>query len=583
MDKIVRNIKNKKSIHYALIIIIGIIVSIPFLWVQIRTADDGRFHLLRMIGLDNALKYSSFPFLVFPFFCNDWGYSMTAFYPPIVTYIPYILGIISGTFANGLKLFAMSTTIFSGIFMYNFINEVTKKRGVALFSAIFYMIFPYRFEDIFNRYAIGEFTSFVFIPITFHGIYNLVQGDKKRHYYITIGATGLLLTHTISTLYTALFCLIYVLINIKRLLDVDKIKKCGINILFTLLISSLFIIPMLEFKSQVDYTIFNSAIMKTNSKSVAQKAIEPWQFLRDKNEENGVSFVVGIPFITLTLIGILIYSKIDKKMKSFYKTSLLLGMISLFMCTKYFPWAIMPNLLCTLQYSWRLLGFATFFLMPICAINLYYLINPIKKEWIRNFLYIFVIIVLSIFTFKELQVYKESDITQDIKYENDSKQNPQIYYFSINRDYLPVNSLIEQYGYLRERTDKTYIISGSVDIIREKKQALHLELDIENAEKGTELELPYIIYPGYSVKLKYDNNEIQLKTNESDYGFIKIEIPEDISEGKITLDYTATLLDKVSYIISGLSVISFVIYVVVYRKKYKKEDVVVGNKNKRNE
>ena len=78
------------------------------------------------------------------------------------------------------------------------------------------MIFPYKLEDLYTRYAIGEFTAFVFMPIIFQGLYNLLNGDKKRHYYIAIGATGLLLTHTISTEYTAIFCLIYKLKSILK-------------------------------------------------------------------------------------------------------------------------------------------------------------------------------------------------------------------------------------------------------------------------------------------------------------------------------------------------------------------------------
>ena len=108
-------LKNRK-IQYLLIILIGVLISIPFLWLQIKTTDDGWLHLLRLIGVSNSFENSTFP-LVLPYFCNNWGYSMTAFYPPIVTYIPYILGLISGSFANGLKLFATIATIVSGIFM----------------------------------------------------------------------------------------------------------------------------------------------------------------------------------------------------------------------------------------------------------------------------------------------------------------------------------------------------------------------------------------------------------------------------------------------------------------------------------
>lgn len=579
MKNNIKKLKNNKIIHYAIIIIIGILITIPFLWVQIKATDDGKIHLLRLLGLDNAFKYSSFPFLVFPFFCNDWGYSMTAFYPPIVTYIPYILGIITGTFTNGLKIFAMFTSIFSGIFMYNFMNEVTKKRGIALFSAIFYMVFPYRFEDVFNRYAIGEFTAFVFIPIVFQGLYNLLNGDKNKHYYIAIGATGLMLSHTISTEYTALFCLLYIIFNIKQFFNKDVIKKCIINLMFILMMSAMFLIPMIEFQSKADYSILESKVMNTYPEAVAKSAIEPWQFLKDKNEENGVSFVVGIHFCILLVIGLLSYSRIEEKHKDFFKTFLLLSVISLFMCTKYFPWIIMPEFLGTIQFPWRLVGFATFFLTPVCAINLYYLINPIKKEWIRNLLYILIFVIFLIFTVKELQRYKGYDTNQDIQYEADIIQNPQIHYFSINRDYLPLKALIEQLDYLSERNNNTYIISGDINIINENKNALHLEIDIEDAEKGTELELPYICYPGYNIKLLYNEKTEQLTYTESDYGFIKIEIPENISEGKIILDYTATTLDKVSYIISGISVIGFIIYIIIYKKQYKEQKEILCSKN----
>ena len=572
MKKLIEWLKTKRWIHYLLIIIVGILVCIPFLWVQIKMSDDGKFHLLRLIGLDNAFQYGSFPFLVFPFFCKDWGYSMMTFYPPLVTYIPYILSFITGMFSDGLKFFAVLTTSLSGIFMYNFVNEVTKKKGIALISAILYVIMPYRFENLFNRYAIGEFTAFVFIPLVFQGLYNLLHGDKKRHYYIAIGATGLLLTHTISTLYTALFCLIYVIFNYKLFFDKDVIKKCVINVIFIFLMSAMFLIPMLEFSSQAEYGILDSSIMKTDSASVAKKTIEPWQFLKDKIEENAVSFVVGIHFIIMALLGILAYRNIDKKYRDFYITFTLLGVISLIMCTNLFPWQIMPNFLATLQYPWRLLGFAYFFLIPVCAMNVYYLINPIKKEWIRNIIYIIVVILLAICTTLELNKYKETDTSQDYEYETQNRENPQIHYFSINRDNMPTKSFLNQRGYLMDRNDDAVVISGNAEISNKEKFALHMEFDITNVEVGTEIELPYLFYPGYSVKLIYNRQEIELDTAESDYGFIKITIPEDIEEGQIIIDYTATILEKTAYAISLVAIIGFVVYIIYYRRKLKERE-----------
>lgn len=581
IKNIIEAIKTKRWVHYLIITIIGILVCIPFLWVQIYLSDDGRYHLLRLIGLDNSMEYGSFPFLVFPFFCKDWGYSMMTFYPPLVTYIPYILGLISGAFRTGLKLFAGFTVIFSGIFMYNFINEVTKKKGIALFSAILYMIFPYRFECIFNRYAIGEFTAFVFIPIVFQGLYNLLHGDKKRHFYIAIGATGLLLTHSISTLYTAFFCLIYVLFNIKLFFKKEVIKKCVINVVFILLMSAMFLIPMLEFKLSAEYSILQPEIMRTNSESVATKTIMPSQFLKDIGEENGVSFVVGIPFITMIFLGILAYSKIEKEHKDFYLTFTLLGIISTIMCTSLFPWQIMPEFMCVLQYPWRLLGFAFFFFAPICAMNMYYLIKNVKKRWLRIILYILTVIIIAIFTIMELNQYPVDDTSLDESYEEKNIENPKINYFSIIRDNMPEKALKEQFGYLKTREDNTVIVSGNIKIVNENKEALHLEIEIENAEKDTQLELPYLFYPGYTITLEYDEKVVELDYFESEYGFIQISLPEEIENGKITVDYTATMLEKVAYIISGISVVLFIVYVVCFRRKtlqYSKQSLQEGDK-----
>ena len=97
-------------------------------------------------------------------------------------------------------------------------------------------------------------------------------------------------------------------------------------------------------------------------------------------------------------------------------------------------------------------------------------------------------------------------------------------------------------------------------------------MDFKNAQKGTELELPYFLYPGYAITLDTGNEIIKLEAEESDHGFIKVTIPEDISEGKITVYYTGTTLEKVSYIISAISVIAFVAYIVWYRKRLNKNE-----------
>jgi hypothetical protein len=572
MEKKLESLKNKRCFPYIIITVIGILVSLPLIGLQIRGTDDGWLHLIRIIGIDNAIKNESFPFLIQPFFCNDWGYSMTAFYPSIVSYVPYFLSIFMGSFINGIKIFAAITVILSGITMYQFLMEITEKKKLALIGAIVYMILPYRLENIYNRFAIGEFTAFVFIPLVFLGLYNLLNGNGKKHYYIAIGATGLMLSHTISTIYTAVFCLIYILFNLKLFFKKDVLIKCLINVIFILLISAIFWVPMLEFKQSAEYAIFEPDALKTSGKYVANNTIELWQLLKDKNEENGVSFVIGIPFITMLLLGIFVFKKLDQKLKDLYITNIVLAVISIIMCTKFFPWIIMPDFLCTLQYPWRLLGFALFFLTPICAINVYFLIKEIKNKKTQDGIYMIVILILFIFTLKELSSYQIGYQTIDSSYEEQIVQNPKIHYFSVNRDYMPLKALKEQRGYLYTRTDETYVINGEAIISNEEKYGLKMKISLEKAKEGTKLELPYLFYPGYTVKLvEKSSAETIINTSESENGFLQIMIPHDIENAEIIVNYTGTTIEKTAYIGSGISVILFICYIIYFRKKDKEE------------
>lgn len=86
LNKLLRN----RYLDYAIIIIIAIFLSIKMFSIQITYADDGAFHILRMIGTGYSLENNIIPPLITPFFCNDFGYALNIFYQPIVTYLPIL-------------------------------------------------------------------------------------------------------------------------------------------------------------------------------------------------------------------------------------------------------------------------------------------------------------------------------------------------------------------------------------------------------------------------------------------------------------------------------------------------------------
>lgn len=580
MKKIIENIRKDKVIHYIIIIAASLIAAIPLINLRIYGTDDGYVHMLRIFGMEQILKEQNFPPFIYSKFANGFGYAINLFYSPIVTYGPLFFRIFGLHYYTCLKLFAYSTILISCFTMYNFLYDVSKKREIAILGAVIYAFIPYRLETIFNRFAIGEFTAYIFFPMLFHGLFNLLKGDGKKHYYIAIAAIGLILTHTISTEYSAIFALLYIVFNFKQLKNKGVIRKIAINVIFILAITTFFTVPLMEHKILGNYVIFNSTSMKSLPIDVQNSTIKISQLFKDIGEVNGVSFKIGIPLIILTLLGIVSYKKVDKNIRSEYITFTVIAMISLAMVTKLFPWIIMPKILTTLQFAWRMQAFFEFALSIICAINLYYFIDIIckkssknskdtkvhtKTENLYNMLLLFAIIVIitSMMKIDYNYSYEKEKFLTDEEYE--TKINEKNSIWSINREYLPEKVDVKKLGksYLDYRENRVYVLDGNATIINEKKEDLQLEFDIENYKANTILELPYIYYLGYTVTTE-QNEKIQVF--ESDNGMLAIKLDENIESAHITVKYTGTIIEKVSYLISAISIITFIGYV-IYSKK----------------
>ncbi len=568
--KVVRIIRENKWFHYFIIILIGVILSLPLSQIQIRDTHDGALHFLRILATEDTLKIGQFPPLINPNYCNGAGYSMNLFYPPLVTYLPMLVKLFTENYMVALKIFAGICIVLSGITMYQFVYEITKKRAVALFSAIFYLIAPYKLGNVYKRFAIGEFTAMIFIPLVFLGLTNLIEGDKKKHYYIAIGAIELMLSHTVTTLYTAIFCAAYILFHFSKLKNKEIIKKCIINIIFILLVSMLFWLPLLEATSFAKYTIMDDVTMRTNGSFAMENTIKFSQLWKDIGEVNGTTFQLGIPTIIALLLTIFIFKKVDEKYKDFYLISIIFSLVSIFMASRFFPWKFIPNLLCKLQYPWRMIGYFNFFASFICGVNLFILLSQIRKKEVLKIALVLILVIASIYnSLSIMKQFNAVDKEKDTRYVNSILNNKRISHMQINRDYMPLKALKLQSTYVMEREDRTYVLEGNAKIVEENKVNLKDKIKLQNVEEGTLLELPYYYYPGYKITLNANGLEKEIKPIESEHGYLSCYIEENIEEGSLTVEYVGTAITYISYAISAISLIAFIIYIV--KEKNKKE------------
>lgn len=561
MKKFFDDLKNDKIIHYILIFLAAAIAGIPLINLRIYGTDDGFIHILRIMGVDEILKNGTFPPYICSRYCDGFGYAINLFYPPLVTYGPLLFKMFTGHYYDCLKIYSFFTIFISGITMYKFVYEITKKREISVISAIIYIFIPYRLESIYNRFAIGEFSTFMFLPLLFLGLYNLLNGDGKKHYYIAISASLLMLTHTITTFHAALFSLLYILLNIKKI-NKTIIKKLAINLVFVLLITAFFSIPLIEHKLAGDYIVLDSVKMHSTPEEVYGKTIPLKYLFTGIMEKYDMNFQLGVPLIILILLGIPVLKKINKDYKNEYLIMLLIAVLSLLMTTKYFLWLYIPQFFVRLQFAWRMLTFFEFAISIVTAINLYTLIELLPKQNFKNWalLISIILIIISMAKINYDYKYEKPKTLSDESYEQDRMNQETISYMQINREYLPNNTKNSD---ISKRDKGIIIVEGSADIIEENKEELTLSAKVTNIEKDTTLELPYLYYLGYEVKI----NGNKINYFESNNGFIAIKIDEDMSQADVTVSYTGTTLEKVSYVISLLAFIGFIGYLIKEKRK----------------
>ena len=177
-----------KDLRYGLIIlIVAIIVSIPLCWKNFNYYnDDGIQHIARGYLTSQAMKNGE-SFTVLSRLENGFGYSWDLFYGPLSSFSVAVIGNIFNNIVVGYKIVLFLGMLLSGIAMYHFAKKVTDDKNVGLLASILYMVMPYHLTDMYIRGSLGEFLSFIFIPVVFLGLYNLLH-EEKKDWLLVIGA-----------------------------------------------------------------------------------------------------------------------------------------------------------------------------------------------------------------------------------------------------------------------------------------------------------------------------------------------------------------------------------------------------------
>jgi len=572
MTKLLNKIKDNKE--YLCILLISIIVCIPLMNKNINIyKDDGIQHVCRLIGTYQTIKSGEMLPMIMSNLCNNFGYSWNIFYSPLTAYAPLIFKIFNFTFTNCLKIFMFAVTLLSGITMYTFMMNVTKNKNVSLLSSILYVLAPYRITDMYIRIAVAELASFVFIPIIFDGLYSVLK-EEKLSFKLIWGTVGLILTHTVITMYMAIICLLYLVFNIKKLKSIKVIRILVISLVCILLITSFYWVGLLQHHNATSYEVFVPGRMEVGNKLEYYKT-EFYQLFHT-NKDQTMIYAIGLVTVLGLVLTPIALKNVEKDYKRTYVLFLIFGIILTIMTLTFFPFEKLPSIFKMIQFTFRLYEFTAFFFAFVAGINYGIIIKNFK---------IFDVIVLAVISTLLLIPYK-SKLEYELSANEDrliegvrvTENTGRVHAGMASMEYLPSKAFKVLNTYIANRKDGPIITNGEAEILNYSKNRTNLEFELTNmknereadnqnnkTEAGLTIELPYIYYLGYRV---YANGS-EIEYAESDNGFVQIKINPALYEQdvKINVKYIGTNEMIVTSVISIVSAMIIVISEIILNMK----------------
>lgn len=538
------NKKKQRDIKlYLILIVLTLITLVPlFIRPNIR-GDDYLFHLLRIADIKNSIANGHILVNIMPDSLYGYGYANGLFYPDLLLYIAAFFNLIGINLKIAYGIFLSLCTLASTFSMFICIKKITNNKNVALYSTVIYIFAQYKVTDLYLRSAVGEYISFIFVPIILLGIYELLYENYKKWYILSFGMSGIVLSHLLSVFIVIIMCVLIYILNINKLIEKPKrILYSLISAIVTLLITAYTWIPIIE--------------QMLSSKFNVQQA-EPFAYDRSVSIEDILTFsrnsrfFIGLIIVILALLYIV--AIIKKKNNLFVFSCFIVGVLSLILTIKTpFLKAVSDNfkLFNQIQFAWRMGLIATLLLSFIAGYS-------IDKVFLEKRKYL-IIIVISLISIMNLMTYKKYYRIENIDFNNFSTKYSN--YIGAGKEYLPEGAdvkKIKERGNVITSNDRGFSYSNYI------KKGCYISVNYKVNKKDAYVDLPLLYYKGYTFKIVSSDGNKKEKGNVSYSSdmYVRVNIG-NIKEGNLVVDYTGTKLMKLGYLITIITIIVLIRYII---------------------
>ena len=528
---------NLKKIFSVKIFIVYAFVSLLYLFPAFKNMEifgfyDTAFHINRALSLESIFS-SPINFETF----RSYGMQVNNFYPWLTLY-PLFLLIKFTNLAIGYNLFLYIVTLITLFICHYVMYEITKKHVTSSFFAIIYTTSSFRSVEIFLRGAMGELLAMSILPLILLGFIKLYDSKKESWVMLAISMTLLIYTHVLSVAMTMVMIIIALIIQFyrKKKIEIFLIIKLIKTAIFTLLLSLAFIGPMIE---QTLYQDLNRPYVDILQKRAIYLGKE---FLIGSIDSELLSFGIGLTL----LICLIILTFNFKKLGILSKITYIMGIISILLCTKIFPWFALQNTpLNIIQAPWRFMIFSTLFISFSVSLFISPQLERFSYTRRRNFI-LLLILAISILNYSSV-VNMVKEMNFQGTYSNEQMEN-KLEEFE-NFDYVPI-------GYKKDQLLlKNHQVTEDGQVIYSSFSPNKDEITFTfKSSKGKTIVLPVFRYKGLTVTVNSKNATV-LKQGGP---FVTVKSESGIN--KVTIRYSYTFFSKISLFISIITLIVLLFY-----------------------
>lgn len=535
-----------------IMIVLTLFTCLPYLEEGTMFAHDLTYHLNRILGTSNEIGCGTFPVMIHSELLDSFGYGNPIFYPELFLYPAVVLVKLGFGLLFTYRMLIVLITFATFLVSYFSANVISKNSKISYLVSMFYTMSLYRLVDVFVRGALGEVIAFIFLPLVLSGFYNVIFDDNKKWYLICLGLFGLINSHILSFVITVILLVVLCLVNICKIIkDKKKIITLSIAAIVSILLTCSFVMPYIEQTMNHD---FNVSVHKNSGESLKENAASLKEIVSNELVSNGitVSKGLGISLIVLPICIFMIKDKDKRKEFPFYITIYVIGMVFVYISSKLFPWEDM-KIFGIIQFPYRLNMISTLLLSFVAAYSVYETFD-IKDDIFK--LVILFIIVITIGYLSSINV-NPNGINYEILMSGSEIGNG---------EYVPV-------GFSPDDKDvyNIYEFDNKINYIKEGNV---LKFEYIKNENEFKVHVPICYYKGYKAYLLNEEGkvkeEIEVRRNELNSHLLLISDNKDI-EGTIIVKYEMTTIQKIGYIISIMTFVILVNYIIYVEKIKEKE------------